>query len=328
MIRLVITTGEPAGVGPELCGLAAKYYARHFPQVQCEWIGDTAMLQARGMPTDATISHVALCQPSQAGQLSAGNAPYVLATLDEAIDRMRNHRADAMVTAPVHKAVINEGLAQAKGGTNKTPFFSGHTEYLQAAAGVSKVVMMLSGAGLKVALATTHLPLQAVPTALSIEGLVSTLQILNTDLRRWFGITRPRIAVCGLNPHAGESGQLGREEIELITPAIERLRHTWPTTSMPVQIEGPFAADTLFTAGQRQQFDAILAMYHDQGLAPLKALAFHEAVNVSLGLPWIRSSVDHGTALDLAGTGRADPGSLLAAMKMATEMAEVNVDGL
>lgn len=324
--RIVVSTGEPAGVGPELCAIAAHHMAREFPQVQCIWVGDAALLRSRGMPVDARIHHVALCEPSIPGQLRPGNAAYVLTVLDEAIACVAQGNADALVTAPVHKGVINDGLIS-RGLKDSTSFFSGHTEYLQAAAGVDRVVMMLTGAGLRVALATTHLALQAVPTALSVEALSDTLCVLDAALRRDFAIASPRIAVCGLNPHAGEGGHLGTEEQTVIAPAIEAARLALGRARLndqaaSTELTGPWPADTLFAPEPRARVDAIVAMYHDQGLGPLKALAFHQAVNVTLGLPWIRTSVDHGTALDLAGTGRADPGSLHAALALAVDLAQ------
>ena len=212
-----------------------------------------------------------------------------------------------MVTAPVHKGVINDaGIA-----------FTGHTEYLAEQTGTPRVVMMLTGAGLRVALATTHLALKEVSAAITPKGLETTLRILHSDLRQKFGIDQPRILVSGLNPHAGEDGHMGREEIEVIAPVVEKLR------GEGMNLVGPLPADTLFTRNVLAGSDAQLVMYHDQGLAVLKYAAFEEGVNITLGLPIIRTSVDHGTALDLAGTGRADPGSLFAAVALAAELAEL-----
>jgi 4-hydroxythreonine-4-phosphate dehydrogenase len=217
----------------------------------------------------------------------------------------------AMVTAPVHKGVICEGL-----GAHETMPFTGHTEYLAEHTGTPRVVMMLVGGGLRVALATTHLPLAAVPAAITPQVLEETLRILHADLVRHFGLAAPRILVAGLNPHAGEGGHMGREEIDVIIPVLERLR------AEGMQLVGPLPADTLFVPHTLAQGDAVLAMYHDQGLPVLKHASFGGGVNVTLGLPIIRTSVDHGTALDLAGSGRADPGSLFAALELAIAMTQ------
>jgi len=250
------------------------------------------------------VHHVPLRVPSEPGRLEVANGRYVLDTLDAAIAMVADGRALAIVTAPVHKGVINDaGVA-----------FSGHTEYLQERAGVDKVVMMLAGGGLRVALATTHLPLRAVPDAVTAQTLDQVLRILDADLRRRFGLAHPRIAVCGLNPHAGEGGHLGREEIEVIEPAIARAR------AAGIDARGPLPADTLFVPAHVAQFDAALAMFHDQGLPVLKHASFGHGVNITLGLPYVRTSVDHGTALDLAGTGKADPGSLQEAIVTALQM--------
>lgn len=271
--------------------------------VEAVLIGDRALL-ARA-PDKVCIEHVALAAPAVPGRLDVRNARYVLATLDRALAGALRGEYAAIVTAPVQKSVLNEAGVP----------FTGHTEYLQQRSGARQVVMMLVGGGLRVALATTHLPLSAVPAALSIDGLIAVLEVLHADLRAKFGIDAPRIGVCGLNPHAGEGGYLGREEIEVIAPALERLR------ARGLRLEGPLAADTAFVPANARRFDAILAMYHDQGLAPLKYASFGQGVNVTLGLPFIRTSVDHGTALDLAGTGRADAGSMRAAIALAIELA-------
>jgi 4-hydroxythreonine-4-phosphate dehydrogenase len=243
-----------------------------------------------------------------AGALDVRNARYVLATLDAAIDGCTTGRFDAIITAPVQKSVINEAGVP----------FSGHTEYLAERTSTSQVVMMLAGATsfgpLRVALATTHLPLASVSAAISSGLLVSVLRIIDHDLRLRFGIAHPRVAVAGLNPHAGESGHLGREEIDVIAPAIEQARRDG------IDAHGPLPADTLFVPAVAQRFDALLAMYHDQGLPVLKYATFGHGVNVTLGLPFVRTSVDHGTALDLAGRGTADAGSLRAALELAVEL--------
>jgi 4-hydroxythreonine-4-phosphate dehydrogenase len=251
---------------------------------------------------------VPLAVPSVAGTLDVRNARYVLATLDAAIDGCTAGRFDAVVTAPVQKSVINEAGMP----------FSGHTEYLAERTSTSQVVMMLAGATahgpLRVALATTHLPLANVSAAISSGLLMSVLKIIDHDLRLRFGIAQPRIAIAGLNPHAGESGHLGREEIEVMAPAIEQARREG------IDARGPLPADTLFVPAVAQRFDALLAMYHDQGLPVLKYATFGHGVNVTLGLPFVRTSVDHGTALDKAGRGTADASSLRAALELAVEL--------
>jgi 4-hydroxythreonine-4-phosphate dehydrogenase len=246
--------------------------------------------------------------PVVPGTLDVRNAPHVLATLTRAANGCLEGEFDAIVTAPVHKGVINDAGIP----------FTGHTEFFAARAH-SDVVMLLVAPGLRVALATTHLALSAVPAAITAASLVRTLRILNDDLRHRFGIAAPRIAVLGLNPHAGEGGHLGREEIDIIAPALAALR------AEGLQLDGPLSADTAFVPAKREQYDAYLAMFHDQGLPVLKALGFGDGVNVTLGLPFIRTSVDHGTALDLAGTGRADPASMMAAAGLAAQLAARNL---
>lgn len=327
---LALTTGEPAGIGPEISVAAAAWFAREqHHNTQLILIGDPALLQARaaqvahdGLPPftcpDTTanqptpvpgwpgvwVQAVPLAAPCTPGVLNTANSAYVLRTLDAAIAHMEHGTACAIVTAPVHKAVINDaGHA-----------FSGHTEYFQERAGVPKVVMMLAGGGLRVALATTHLPLRAVADAVTPRTLDQVLRILDTDLRRRWCLAQPRIAVCGLNPHAGEGGHLGREEIDVIEPAIAAAR------AAGIDAHGPFPADTLFVPRYVADYDAALAMYHDQGLPVLKHASFGLGVNITLGLPYVRTSVDHGTALTLAGTGQADAGSLREAIKTALEM--------
>jgi 4-hydroxythreonine-4-phosphate dehydrogenase len=313
--RIAITTGEPAGIGPEISAAAVNAALADHPDVDLTLIGDETLLAARadaaGSPlaSGARVHHVPLAAPAHAGQLDARNARYVLATLDHAIDGALAGAYDAIVTAPVQKSVINDAGIP----------FTGHTEYLEARANASQVVMMLAGdtphGPLRVALATTHLPLSGVPAALTIDGLVSVLRVLLSDLTNHFGIPQPRVAVTGLNPHAGEGGHLGREEIEVISPAIALVQASGHA------VEGPFPADTLFVPARVQQYDAVLAMFHDQGLPVLKYATFGHGVNITLGLPFIRTSVDHGTALDLAGTGRADTGSMRAALSLAVSLA-------
>jgi 4-hydroxythreonine-4-phosphate dehydrogenase len=300
---IAVTTGEPAGVGPEL---AVELLDRPWPGARIVLIGDRTLLELRGgraIP-ESNLLHVPPGAPSIAGRLDATNARYVLDMLDAAVDGCMSGRFDAMVTAPVHKGVINEAGMP----------FTGHTEYLAERTGAPLPVMMLVGGGLRVALATTHLPLGAVSAAITTERLTGVLTVLDADLKARFGITSPRILVCGLNPHAGEGGHLGREELEVIEPALHRLR------SAGLQLTGPVPADTAFLPERLDGHDAVLAMYHDQGLPVLKRAAFGAGVNVTLGLPIVRTSVDHGTALDLAGTGRADPGSLVAATQLAVEL--------
>ncbi|MBM3391570.1 MAG: 4-hydroxythreonine-4-phosphate dehydrogenase PdxA [Betaproteobacteria bacterium] len=303
---IAVTSGEPAGIGPDIC-LAL---ARRRGAARIVVLGDRELFAARagllGLPCDGLdILHVPLRKPAHPGRLDPGNAPYVLEMLDRALAGCRSGEYDAMVTAPVHKGIINDAGMP----------FTGHTEHLAGKTGTPRVVMMLAGAGLRVALATTHLPLKDVPAAITRPELEATIRILHADLIEKFGIARPRILVAGLNPHAGESGHLGREEIEVISPVLEKLR------GEGMDLAGPLPADTLFTRGVLAGSDAQLAMYHDQGLAVLKYAAFEEGINITLGLPIIRTSVDHGTALDLAGTGRADSRSLFAAVDLAAELA-------
>jgi 4-hydroxythreonine-4-phosphate dehydrogenase len=302
---IVITSGEPAGIGPDLCLALA---AQSFP-ARLVILGDRAMLRQRaaqlGLSAESLdIEHVPLRGDCRAGLLNAANGPYVLDLLDRAIAGCQSGEYAAMVTAPVHKGIINDAGIP----------FTGHTEYLAEKTGTPRVVMMLAGAGLRVALATTHLALKDVPAAITREDLSTTIRILHADLVAKFGIAHPRILVAGLNPHAGEDGHMGREEIDVIAPVIAALK----TEGM--DLVGPLPADTLFTRNCLAGSHAQLAMYHDQGLAVLKFAAFEDGINVTLGLPIVRTSVDHGTALDLAGTGRADPRSLFAAINAALEM--------
>lgn len=296
MITVALASGEPAGIGPELC----VAMARKFRGARLVAIGDQGLL--RGCPH---IEHVPLSARRKAGKLNPANSRYVLAVLERAVDGCLSGEYDAMVTAPVHKGVINDaGIS-----------FTGHTEYLAARAGNSHVVMMLVGGGLRVALATTHLALKEVPSAITRAGLVATLRVIDADLRKRFGIRRPRILVAGLNPHSGESGHFGSEEREVIEPALLEAK------KLGISVQGPIPADTLFVPSRLQGADCALAMYHDQGLPVLKYASFGAGVNVTLGLPFVRTSVDHGTALEIAGKGKADPGSLLEAVKLAIKLA-------
>jgi 4-hydroxythreonine-4-phosphate dehydrogenase len=260
---------------------------------------------AQAGPGQLLVLDVSLASPCVAGRLDTANAPHVLALLDRATDGAANGEFDAVVTAPVQKSVINDAGVP----------FTGHTEYLAARTGAAHPVMLLAADNLRVALATTHLPLRAVSDAISAGLLDTTLRIISDDVSRLWGMSRPRIAVCGLNPHAGESGHLGTEDRDVIAPAIERAR------AAGMLVDGPLPADTVFVPRALSNYDVVLAMYHDQGLPVLKHAGFGHAVNVTLGLPIIRTSVDHGTALDLAGTGRADAGSLVAATQLAVEFA-------
>jgi 4-hydroxythreonine-4-phosphate dehydrogenase len=300
---IAVTTGEPAGVGPEL---ATALLDGDELGARIVLIGDRTLLEQRcdrPIPA-ANLLHLPLAAPSTAGRLDPANARYVLELLDAALDGCAAGRFDAMVTAPVHKGVINDAGVP----------FTGHTEYLAQRIGSRLPVMMLVGGGLRVALATTHLPLAEVSRAVTAERLADVLAIVDADLRTKFGIAAPRILVCGLNPHAGEGGHLGREELDVIEPTLRRLQ------ARGLRLTGPVPADTAFLPERLADHDAVLAMYHDQGLPVLKRAAFGAGVNVTLGLPIVRTSVDHGTALDLAGTGRADAGSLRAAMQLAIEL--------
>ena len=322
--RLAITCGEPAGIGPDLC--IALAYQHHDCEIVV--IADPQMLSERAKrlntklkikpfdPLDIATPHemgtlkvfpTQVKQPVNCGQLNKENSAYVLESIRLATQGCLDGLFVGMVTAPVHKGIINDaGLA-----------FSGHTEYI-AELTTGYPVMMLTTPKLRVALATTHLPLSEVPDAITEELLTNVIEVLERDLRRRFSIARPSILVCGLNPHAGENGHLGREEIDIIIPTLEKLRR------QGIRLQGPLPADTIFTPKYLQQADVVLAMYHDQGLPVLKYVGFGAAVNITLGLPIIRTSVDHGTALDLAGTGLAKDNSLKVAIKTALEMAAYN----
>jgi 4-hydroxythreonine-4-phosphate dehydrogenase len=303
---IVVTSGEPAGIGPELCLALTE---REFP-ARLVVLGDRSLIQDRARMlgrsmTGLEILHVPLAVPGVPGKLDVRNAAHVLALLDRALAGCVSGEYAAMVTGPLHKGIINDAGIP----------FTGHTEYLAAQTNTPRVVMMLAGAGLRVALATTHLPLKDVSAAITPQELETTIRILHADLRTKFGFERPHILVAGLNPHAGEGGHMGYEEIEVITPVLDKLR------AEGMNLVGPLPADTLFTKNVLAGSHAQLAMYHDQGLAVLKFAAFDEGINVTLGLPIIRTSVDHGTALDLAGTGKASPTSLFAAVDAAIDMA-------
>jgi len=337
-LPVAITSGEPAGIGPELVLMLAAY--NQLPS-NCVVMGDRDLLETRAKALGLAVTlmacqpgdpvpegdrvlavwHCALRAPCQPGVLDAANAGYVIDTLQMAVDACRNGHAAAMTTAPLHKGVIIEG-----GYTD----FTGHTEWLRDACGVEEVVMLLAtddalhtrasdwqhDGSLRVALVTTHLPLRAVADAISAERIGRVSRILAGDLARQFGIAAPRIAVCGLNPHAGEDGHLGREELDIIIPTLAALQ------AEGLDVRGPFPADTLFTPRHLAEVDAVLAMYHDQGLAVLKYAGFGNAANITLGLPMVRTSVDHGTALDLAGQGTASPDSLKVAIRLARQLAD------
>ncbi|MCY7386487.1 MAG: 4-hydroxythreonine-4-phosphate dehydrogenase PdxA, partial [Burkholderiales bacterium] len=302
---------------PDLCVLIADSLAAN-TDTHYAFLADVELLAARAdalglnWPIKAgniRVEHVPLGAPVKPGSLDGANSHYVLQLIDRATDGCVSHQFAAMVTAPVHKGVINDaGIA-----------FTGHTEYLAERTNTPQVVMMLVGRQapvLRVALATTHLALKDVPAAITRDSLLRTLRILHADLVAKFAITQPRILVAGLNPHAGEGGYLGREEIDILIPVLETLR------AEGMLLEGPLPADTLFTPRHLQHADAVLAMYHDQGLPVLKYASFGEGVNVTLGLPIIRTSVDHGTALDLAGTGKIETGSMKAAIDLAVHLAQ------
>ncbi|HEX5362659.1 MAG TPA: 4-hydroxythreonine-4-phosphate dehydrogenase PdxA [Gallionella sp.] len=325
---LAITAGEPAGIGPDLCvqlAVAAPDIPfvviadKYLLQQRAERLGISLQLRemvsgewkvvSRGASATShslSVIHVPLAAPCQAGVLDAANGDYVLATLRRALQGCQSGEFSGMVTAPVHKGIINDAGIP----------FTGHTEYLAEQTGTPLVVMMLVGGGMRVALATTHLALRDVPDAITAALLEKVLRIIQCDLQRRFGIAKPRILVAGLNPHAGEGGYLGREEIDVMIPVLDKLR------AEGFEVSAPLPADTLFTPRKLAQCDCVLAMYHDQGLPVLKHASFGQGVNVTLGLPIIRTSVDHGTALDLAGTGRAEVGSLLEAIKLAAEMSQ------
>ncbi|MGY0150273.1 4-hydroxythreonine-4-phosphate dehydrogenase PdxA [Edwardsiella tarda] len=319
--RIVITPGEPAGIGPDLIVLLAQ----HAWPVELVVCADPVLLLARArllgapltlrdydprlpaqaqQPGSLTVLPVPLEGDVVPGMLNVANGQYVVATLARACDGCLNGEFSALVTGPVHKGIIN----------NAGVPFTGHTEFFAERSGCARVVMMLASDRLRVALATTHLPLQAVPAAITPQTLSEVITILDGDLRSKFGIQQPRIYVCGLNPHAGEGGHMGREELDVIIPTLEQLR------TRGLDLIGPLPADTLFQPKYLDHADAVLAMYHDQGLPVLKFQGFGHAVNITLGLPFIRTSVDHGTALDLAASGQAQPGSFITALNLAIEM--------
>lgn len=322
--RIIITPGEPAGIGPDLCvkiaqqAVPAEVVVVADPQLmedRAKTLGLNITVESvtlehppqQHMPGTLKCLPVKLAKPVCYGQTDIANVPYVLETLRLATTACMDAKASALVTGPIHKGIINEaGIS-----------FTGHTEFLAEHTGSTTPVMMLATDGLKVALVTTHLPLSQVAKSITVELLERVIRVLHADLQSHFRLTKPCIMVCGLNPHAGEGGHLGREEVEVIEPTLEKLRE------QGMQLIGPLPADTLFIPKYLDRADVVLAMYHDQGLPVLKHRGFGRAVNITLGLPIIRTSVDHGTALDLAGTGQADTGSLEYAIQVAIEMAEV-----
>jgi 4-hydroxythreonine-4-phosphate dehydrogenase len=322
LVNLVLTTGEPAGIGPEVSLAASLEFLREYGDVHITLLGNDQLLALpKSLSSDLAsriqVQSTPLAAPVIPGNLNSQNAQYVVNLLDQAIAGCLQGRFDAMVTAPLQKSIINDA---------GTPF-TGHTEYLAERCKVAHVVMMLcaplpsgflgltASRDLRVALVTTHLPLKEVPRALSFDLILETIQIVNQDLQNKFGIAKPLIRLAGLNPHAGEAGYLGSEEMEVITPAIEAAQ------KMGIHVSGPYPGDTMFDPISIAQVDAFIAMYHDQGLAPFKFVTFGNGVNVTLGLPIIRTSVDHGTALDIAGKGIADSGSMLEALRLAYQLA-------
>jgi len=319
--NLVISSGEPAGIGPEVSIAAALAFLQEQPAASITLLGDSGLFPVSAIPNALLarlkVESIPLALSVAAGQLNSANAQYVLNLLDAAVKGCLDGRFDAMVTAPIQKSVINVGF------TENEILFTGHTEYLAKLCNQDHVVMMLCAtlpAGflglhcsreLRVALVTTHLPLRAVPDALNQKHILETIQIVEHDLRTKFGIAKPVLRVAGVNPHAGESGYLGSEEIDVIAPAIQAAQ------DLGIQVSGPYPGDTMFDASCLEGVDAFIAMYHDQGLAPFKFVSFGTGVNVTLGLPIIRTSVDHGTALDIAGKGIADYSSMLEALRLA-----------
>lgn len=307
-MHIAITPGEPSGIGPDLCLLLKQYPT----DTQFTLITDPTLLTQRAaelgvsasLPDNMRVEAIALAAPVSAGELDVANTPFVIATLDRAIQGLNSGEYDALVTGPVHKGIINDAGFS----------FSGHTEYLADHTGGHLPVMLLATGDFRVALATTHLPLRSVADAITGDIIIEVCSILHRDLQHRFNLDKPRILVCGLNPHAGEGGHLGTEEITTIIPALDVLRE------QGIDVLGPLPADTLFTPHHLDGADAVLAMYHDQGLPVLKYAGFGAAANITLGLPIIRTSVDHGTALDLAGTGNIDTGSLRTAIEQAIIM--------
>ncbi len=315
MKPIVISCGEPAGIGPEV---AAKAWAALRHDLPMVWIGDPTHLPpgtpvqivsdpVAGSPEKMSVLARDFGSPAVAGTPDPGHARGVIDAIATGVDLVMTGQASAICTAPIHKAALMDGAGFA---------YPGHTEYLAALAGVERVVMMLACDGLRVVPATIHIPLAQVPETLSARLLTDTILITHAALRRQFGLKAPRIAVAGLNPHAGEDGKMGHEEAEMITPVLDALR------AEGLDITGPHSADTLFHAAARARYDVAICMYHDQALIPIKTIDFAGGVNVTLGLPFIRTSPDHGTAFDIAGKGVADPASMIAALRQAESMAK------
>jgi 4-hydroxythreonine-4-phosphate dehydrogenase len=323
-VRLVITSGEPAGIGPQISFQAAHQFIKDKEDVNIHLLGDQQLFTPyilESLPSRLTIEHIPLNETNRLGYLNAKNAPYVIHLLDKAFEGCQSDTYDAMVTAPLQKSIINDyGMV-----------FTGHTEYLASKAGISEVVMMLCGeidlphvlpnSFMRVALATTHIALKDVAKIIKTEDILEKIQIIHQSCKQYFGLPHPRISVAGLNPHAGEGGYLGKEEIEIITPAIQQAK------DLGIDVSGPFPGDTLFRYKNIEQVDVFLAMYHDQGLIPLKMATFGRGVNVTLGLPIIRTSVDHGTALDISAIGNADIGSMYQALQLAYQMVKNGSSG-
>ena len=315
-VKLAISTGEPAGIGPEVSIAAANAFIADNPHTKITLYGDRSLFQSQSLASQIQIAHIPLIKPNQIGRLNPENAPYVLSVIQGSSEACRSGVHDALITAPVQKSILSRPSIE----------FSGHTEFLAQLDGKDQVVMMLCGEisdpksedkksfPLRVALASTHLPIQQVAQSIQYKSLLQTIRIIHSDLQTRFGIASPIIMATGLNPHAGEDGHLGREEIDTIIPAIKAAQVEG------IKISGPFPADTLFNPARLQAADAVLAMYHDQGLAPFKFATFTEGVNVTLGLSYIRTSVDHGTALDIAGHDKADWHSMYAALNLAQEL--------
>ena len=315
-VKLAISTGEPAGIGPEVSIAAANAFIADNPHTKITLYGDRSLFQSQSLASQIQIAHIPLIKPNQIGRLNPENAPYVLSVIQGSSEACRSGVHDALITAPVQKSILSRPSIE----------FSGHTEFLAQLDGKDQVVMMLCGEisdpksedkkpfSLRVALASTHLPIQKVAQSIQYKSLLQTIRIIHSDLQTRFGIASPIIMVTGLNPHAGEDGHLGREEIDTIIPAIKAAQ------AERIKVSGPFPADTLFNPARLQVADVVLAMYHDQGLAPFKFATFTEGVNVTLGLSYIRTSVDHGTALDIAGHDKADWHSMYAALNLAQEL--------
>ncbi|WP_421703678.1 4-hydroxythreonine-4-phosphate dehydrogenase PdxA [Aliiroseovarius sp.] len=317
-VPIALTIGEPAGIGPDLVPQAWEALRgeldfvllgdpSHLPAGTAFECVDSAADAARVMPNAVPVLRMDFDAPRHPGQAVAAHAPHVIEAIARAVALVQAGEASAICTAPIHKKALKDGAGFA---------FPGHTEYLAHLAGASDVVMMLACEELRVVPATIHIPIHDVPTRLTRESLEQTIRITHADLQSRFGIAAPRIAVAGLNPHAGEGGAMGMEEIEMIAPLLDDLR------AQGLDIQGPLPADTMFHPAARARYDVAICMYHDQALIPIKTLDFDRGVNVTLGLPFIRTSPDHGTAFDIAGSGWANPSSLIAALRMAAQMAK------